>query len=100
MCGCAIVVDGVVFFYVALLLQAKKARWRETLLLSCALLLPVFGGVWVCQDCCSLYVDLAVFGCVSVACRSQWRSERMSLRGKGRDGRQSALWAGVIHSLQ
>lgn len=49
MCECAIVVDAV-FFSAALLLQAKKARWREAPLLSCALLLPVFGGVWVCQD--------------------------------------------------
>jgi len=51
------------FFFAISVLQAKKVRWRETVMLSCSLLLPVFGGVWVCQECCSLYVDLAVFSC-------------------------------------
>lgn len=63
-CGCCFFCF--VFFAVSVL-QVKKARWRETFLLSCALLLPVFGGVWVCQECYSLYVDLAIFCCVSVA---------------------------------
>lgn len=51
------------------------------------------------RERCSLYVDLAVFFRVSMAFpRAVAERARESLRGK--DGRRSALWAGVIHSLQ
>ncbi len=86
MCACAVGSCGCcffLFFFLVSILQVKKARWREMFLLSCALLLPVFGGVWVCQDCYSLYVDLAFFCCVSVASWLQWQSKRRVRKEKG-----------------
>lgn len=50
----------------------EKTRWRETL----ALLLPVFGGVWVCE---SVVVCTWTWQCFFVCLwlfHVQWRSER------------------------